>query len=42
VWDDMMNPTALTYPESVLIQFGPQTSLNQNTSTDNWMGEFMP
>ena len=42
VWDDMMNPTALTYPESVLIQFGPQVSVNQNNSTDNWMGEFMP
>ena len=41
VWDDVVNPTALTHPESIIIQFYPEKSLNQNIS-NNWLEEFMP
>ena len=41
VWDDVKNPTALTHPESVLIQLDPQKSSNQNSS-NNWLEELMP
>jgi hypothetical protein len=41
VWNNVENPTALTHPESVLIQLDPQKSSNQNSS-NNWLEELMP
>ncbi len=41
VWDDVVNPTALTHPESIIIQFYPEKSLTQNI-LNNWLEEFMP
>ena len=42
VWNDVVTPTALTHPESILIQFYPEESLIQKNLSNNWLGEFMP
>ena len=42
VWNDVVTPTALTHPESILIQFYPEESLIQNNFSNNWLEEFMP